>query len=470
MMNKNPAILKHSLRERNSRRVHGKASSERTDPRDCWAWVRNLFVFLFLAALLPTSRSAMSNEARTTGSPAISSAGSASGTRATQPRVFLHDPMALLQVRARVAKGDPQLTKAAGMLRRLADQQLVEGPWSVMDKSAVPPSGDKHDYLSQAPYWWPDPNTPDGRPYILKDGRINPERDALDKIRFSKLCEAVTTLAAAYYFLGNEGYAARATMLLRVWFLNKETRMNPHLKYAQAIPGVAEGVSWGIIDTHTLVPVIDAIGMLEGSVSWTQKEQDGMRQWIQDYLEWLVASRNGRTECKAPNNHGTWYDVQVTVFALYCGKQNVAKDAAIRGQGRIADQIDPDGKQSRELQRTRSLHYTVFNVTALCELATAGRKVEVDLWHYQTADGRCIRGAIDWLAPYLNGTKAWSSPDVRPFVPDEVAPVLRMAANEFHCLDYERLLGSMKPPPSEMALMLLGLLQPAQVEMSAHSQ
>lgn len=38
------------------------------------------------------------------------------------------------------------------------NQAFVEGPFSVMDKKLIPPSGDKHDYLGLAPYFWPDPS------------------------------------------------------------------------------------------------------------------------------------------------------------------------------------------------------------------------------------------------------------------------------------------------------------------------
>lgn len=46
----------------------------------------------------------------------------------------------------------------------------------------------------------------------------------------------VTTLALAWYFSGKEQYALKATKQIRVWFLDKKTCMNPHLKYAQVAP------------------------------------------------------------------------------------------------------------------------------------------------------------------------------------------------------------------------------------------
>ena len=69
--------------------------------------------------------------------------------------------------------------------------------------------------MSLGPYWWPDPNKPDGLPYIRRDGERNPEISSdYDAPRFGALTGAVTTLALAYYFSDDEKYAARAALLL----------------------------------------------------------------------------------------------------------------------------------------------------------------------------------------------------------------------------------------------------------------
>src|SRR3954466_4902684 len=119
-------------------------------------------------------------------------------------------------------------TAARQALMQAADRALEQKPVSVMDKKKVPPSGDKHDYLSQAPYWWPDPAKPDGKPYIRKDGQRNPEIDAIaDHDNLGRLGDAVATLGLAYAYTGREVYAAHAARLVRAWFLDPATRMNP---------------------------------------------------------------------------------------------------------------------------------------------------------------------------------------------------------------------------------------------------
>src|SRR5436305_1129232 len=81
-----------------------------------------------------------------------------------------------------------------------ADKDMSAGPYSVMHKKLTPPSGDKHDYYSVGPYWWPDPSKPDGLPYIRRDGEVNPARNdnQTDSREIHDMFGTVQTLALAY--------------------------------------------------------------------------------------------------------------------------------------------------------------------------------------------------------------------------------------------------------------------------------
>jgi len=48
-----------------------------------------------------------------------------------------------------------------------------------------------------------------------------------------------------------------------------------------------------------------------------------------------------------------------------------------------------------------------MNLRGFIHLANMAQTVDVDLWNYETADGRGIRKALDFLLPYAQGQKKW---------------------------------------------------------------
>jgi hypothetical protein len=350
---------------------------------------------------------------------------------AAGPAIFLHAPQALASHKARYA-ADPQHPEPT--LARLLDdarKALVEKPFSVTEKTALPPSGDRHDYLSLAPYAWPDPSKPNGLPYIYRDGQTNPERDSIpDRAYFSRIVALTETLGLAYYFTGDESFARHAALLLRTFFVEPAARMNPNLNFAQGVRGKESGRAAGIIDTATIARLVDGVGLLFDSKSLLQTDRDSLLAWFRDYLTWLRENELGRREGQAKNNHGTWYDVQTVSLALFTGQIELAREILqFSHKRRVGRQIEPDGRQPEELQRTKSWHYSVYNVQAFVALANLGDRAGVDLWHYQTPDGRSIRKAIDWLIPFALGEKPWATPEIGGFKSEALWPVLREAAS-----------------------------------------
>jgi hypothetical protein len=345
----------------------------------------------------------------------------------------------LAEQKAKIAlnKNSDLATKA----KSSADSAMKDGPFSVMQKDRTPPSGNKHDYMSQAPYFWPDPKSPTGLPYIQRDGERNPEIEKIsDHSNIGKMARTARTLALAYYLTGNQAYADRAALILRTWFLDPETYMRPNLEFGQAIPGVNTGRSIGIIETPSLTSVVDAVGLLAGSKSWSSEDQKKITAWFADYLKWLQESEHGRKESKAANNHGTYYDMQVADFALFVGDRELAKQILVQAQTkRIASQVEPDGRQPLEMARTRSLSYSVMNLRGLITLAYLGDQVGLDLWHFETKDGRSIRKALDFLVPYAQGDKKWERQQITDFKLPEFVPELFRAAAAYKNQKYEEI-------------------------------
>ncbi len=330
----------------------------------------------------------------------------------------------------------PDVVKNA---RAAAEAALLDGPFTVMDKIELPPSGDRHDFATLSPYYWPNPDRGDGLPYVFRDGQLNPEAssDKYDRVRYFAMGDAVKACAVGYRLFGERRYADHAARLLRTWFLDPATRMNPHLKHAQQVPGKSEGSQTGIIRGMLIVELVDAARDLEGSKSWTADDQSRWRAWLSDYLDWLRDSDLGRREARAFNNHSTWYDVQLATLAIACGRREIAIDVVRQvGPRRIAPQIRPDGRQPMELMRTKSWDYSVMNLEGLFALAEQGQLVDVDLWRWEDDEGRSLRRALDYLIPFATGDAAWPGKQIREFEPGKLYPLLLRAHEAYEAPKY----------------------------------
>ncbi len=356
--------------------------------------------------------------------------------------VLLLDAHALQDARAAALAHTADLAPAIRELRREADGAAAATPVTVTDKSDPPPSGDPHDYLSLSIYWWPDPAKADGLPYLPKDGQVNPEASDLRRYDAAKIVRMVASaeaLALTAYLTGERPYAEAAARWLRVWFLDEKTRMTPSMRFAQIIPGRTEPRGTGIIESRQLMRVVDAALLLRGTAAWPASDDAALRAWFGELTDWLVTSAQGQMEGRAANNHGCWYDAQLADFALFAGRRQVAKDTLAHvGSRRVATQIAADGRQPAELARTRSFHYSAFNLLALSILGDLGQAAGVDVWQ-GSATG--LRAAIDLLVPYADGTTPWPYPALgRTDRVAELAPILVRAACAYPDAGYDRVL------------------------------
>lgn len=325
------------------------------------------------------------------------------------PRVYGMSAASLVEARKQVRDESSLLAPAFTQLLAEADEALSQKPVSVMDKTSVSASGDKHDYYSMGPYWWPDPAKPDGLPYIWNDGHTNPESiKGTDRKAFVQTCRNIWTLSLAYYLTDRAVYAEQAALLTRVWFLDPATRMNPNLQYGQAIPGSHEGRPTGIIETGVLINVTDGLSLLDASSAWTEPDRSAFSTWIKSYLEWLLTSAHGHTEHDQLNNHGTWYDAQVVQFSLFLGRDSFAHDYLLSARSRRLDeQIAADGSQPHEMTRTTSLPYSIFNLHGLVTLAQQAGHVGLSWWDNGAEHDGPLRRAVVYLAPYMDPEVPW---------------------------------------------------------------
>lgn len=315
-----------------------------------------------------------------------------------------------------IKNGDKQSVENYNKLLAKADNLLKVDGFSVTNKTGVPPSKDKHDYMSIGPYWWPNAKTENGLPYIRKDGEINPDtrNNFTDFVEKKNFISAVKTLKDAFFYSDDKKYANKNLELINTWFLDESTKMNPNVNFGQYVPGKSEGRCFGIIEFDDLIEVVEFLELAKDKTILDKQTEKGMFSWFTAYSDWLQNSKLGIEESTRKNNHATHYDVQLLSILVYLNKtEEVKKHLSTITKARVFSQIKPDGRQPLELKRTKSFSYSVMNLHGFLELARLGQKVGVNLWGMESEDGRSIKKGYEYMLPYLTKQKEWQYKQIK---------------------------------------------------------
>lgn len=361
---------------------------------------------------------------------------------------------------ARVNDPNDGAYKAYQKLLSEADDILPLRATSVMDKQDLPGGRDKHDYWSFLTYFWPKKNSQGqyvedpSNPFGAKTQWINDEASSgrnktwqskyPDLANFDKMMINTITLTLAYFYSKDEKYAEKARELIWTWFINDATKMTPHMKHAQGTPGKNgnDGTTTGIIDAARITFLLNCIGILKYSPSFTNADMEGMKNWARPYLSWLVTSQFGKDQSKRTNNHALWYDAQVASLYLFLKDEpgNIEKAKTILKNvksKRIDKQIDSKGKMPEELRRPEARKYTHYALQAMAVLAqladylhTIDPSINVDLWGYNSSSKKSIRGAMAYIIPFCVKPTTWKSTGVFDN-PIDIHDTLRHAMRKF---------------------------------------
>ena len=95
-----------------------------------------------------------------------------------------------------------------------------------------------------------------------------------------------------------------------------------------------------------------------------------------------------------------------------------------------------------------------MNLAALVSLAALGEKAGVDLWNFQTTDGRGIRQAINYLYPFASGTKKWEYQQIEPLEPERLFSSMRLAARQYHDAQFAKMLATLPPSAAGKHILL----------------
>ncbi len=319
-------------------------------------------------------------------------------------------------------------------LRGRAEKIMLGDLPTVTDRKIKAVSGNIHDYCSMGPYWWPNPNTENGLPYIRRDGEKNPETEGGST--FWSLFHDVFALTLAAYYLDEIKYAERAIDYIRSWYLDPETYCTPHLEYGQSIPGICNGRGIGLIDTCQSHEFFDAVAILDAMGAVPQDVMLGLKEWYNKFLNWMLTSETGIDEDRARNNHGTWYDVQIGATALFLDRPVLAnRTITLAYERRILKHIDEEGKQPEELARTKGMHYSLYNLHAMLLIAKMSKKAgcKLDMWNSPRENGSpALKSAIDYITQFSDSLEGFPYKEISGKPAQDDCARIMMLANAYY--------------------------------------
>ena len=290
-------------------------------------------------------------------------------------------------------------------LKADADSFIQKPTLKVTDIKLPRPSGDPHDYVSIAPYRWPNPDTKDGLPWIPRDGYVNPDtqHEMHPGIMYGRI--RILGLAALYIPERAKDYAEYANRQMYDWFINPETRINPNAKYSQALPGICEGRSAGLIAFSTSYALFNGIGILECLELMDNEILVGVKAWFVEFANWILTSDEyGLRTDTGVGNHPSWLSANLIATAAFTGRQTLLKQIATTAHHRrIKAFIEPDGSQPEELKRATAMGYSFYSLHAMFVFSNiAERNGYPECWSIDSERGECIlKRAVDFLYPYV---------------------------------------------------------------------
>lgn len=305
-----------------------------------------------------------------------------------------------------------------------ADELALFNPVTVTNFTSERSKGGIHDYFSEGPYWWPDPENPDG-PYIRRDGERNPENFKSHRSALGKLKEVIVFLTAAWAITEDQKYVIKIEEHLSAWFIDSETKMNPNMQYAQAIQGISDGRGIGIIDAVSLVHVANAVRVLQKKEALDPIVIQGTKAWFEEFSDWITTHPYGLDERDHGNNHSTWWGAQLSTYSLLTGNERHQEMVREQYILQIEKQVDREGRLTDELTRTRPWHYMIYNLNAWTNYAVLLNEIDPVFFEKTLKHSRHdIRVMLNWSLDQYNNPGSWS-------YPSELEPIREIEAEDF---------------------------------------
>jgi hypothetical protein len=78
-----------------------------------------------------------------------------------------------------------------------------------------------------------------------------------------------------------------------------------------------------------------------------------------------------------------------------------------------------------------------MNLAGFFKIARLAENVKVNLWNYETTDGKGLQKSLQWLIPYLKNEKVWEFKQIKEKEYNDTFWLLKMASVKYANPTYE---------------------------------
>ncbi len=299
----------------------------------------------------------------------------------------------LAEIRGRAAAGREPWAAAYASLMAVAEEGLRQGILSVRQ------NGDSPYFKQDAAYL---PN---------QDGVRDPKGNFRSGQLAGQLSRVSRDLALAWRLSGEARYADKALQLIHAWCINRNTYMIPTGRVVDAAT-LGAPPNGDITVFAVFHDLFLAVYLLEDYEGWNIHARAAVKRWVRD----MIDPQREAMFFEGREMYNNWEDARL----LYLAKGALALDdldLLIRVFDRwvhiLPLKMTDEGELPRETMRTRSMHYTLFALDSMTQIAEIARQQGVDLYG-MTVNGKYLQKAIDYAAHYLLHMDQWPFPMLEP--------------------------------------------------------
>ena len=196
---------------------------------------------------------------------------------------------------------------------------------------------------------------------------------------FRSLVQNCTMLTLASYFSDDNSYADHAVSIIKEWFLDQNTKVNPSKVFTEA--------THRLLKTTYVYTLFDSLRLLRKKGRFSEDEWHGLQRWFTQVMEAMDQSaRAWRLGYTSKDHIGLYYDIQYSSIAAFINNSTQMYKTIQDSIARLYEHVAPDGTLHNEITKKSCESNQIFALAGWQTMDRMASKLGIDLWNQAIDD------------------------------------------------------------------------------------